>query len=204
MVIGRLIGACDWWACHLTIPRPRTVSLQVAKSLGDDHAGLRLLTIGQRASVGGQPERCFVAGKDLGADTLYVVHGGDHPKLFATEFVARDVSWALPPGLVPGPGGRLAVKVQVRHNSPAVQCELVVPDLSAPAGPRTLASIGWIPPADDGWHGDGRPKGIEPFSDEIKFVLRTPIRAVVPGQAVAIYDISDRLCLGGGIICDAV
>ena len=199
MVTGRLIGACDWCACHLTIRRPVRV-LQVVKSLGDDHAGLRLLTIGQRASVGGQPARCFVAGKDLGTDTLYVVHGGDHPKLFATEFVARDVNWALPPGLVPGPGVRLAVKVQVRHNSPAVQCELIVPDLSAPAGPRTLASIGWIPPAD----GDGSPKGIEPFSDEIKFVLRTPIRAVVPGQAVAIYDISDQLCLGGGIICDAV
>ena len=177
----------------------------MVKTLGDDHPGLRLLTIGQRASVGGQPERCFVVGKDLETDTLYVVHGGDHPKLLASEFVARDVSWALPPGMAPGPGARLAVKVQVRHNSPAVECELILPDRSAPAGPpRTLASIGWTPATDGGRGGICDRKGIELRRDEVKFVLRTPIRSVVPGQAVAIYDISDRVCLGGGIICDAV
>ena len=64
-----------------------------------EHVGLAFYTIGQRKGVGiggqksGSGEGWYVAGKDMGANTLYVVQGHEHPWLRATSLQASDAHW---------------------------------------------------------------------------------------------------------------
>ena len=64
-----------------------------------EHVGLAFYTIGQRKGVGiggqksGSGEAWYVAGKDMGANTLYVVQGHEHPWLRAASLQASDAHW---------------------------------------------------------------------------------------------------------------
>jgi len=64
-----------------------------------EHVGLAFYTIGQRKGVGiggqksGSGEGWYVAGKDMGANTLYVVQGHEHPWLRAASLQASDAHW---------------------------------------------------------------------------------------------------------------
>jgi tRNA-specific 2-thiouridylase len=67
------------------------------------HDGLMYYTLGQRQGLGiggsGTGEPWFVAGKDLVSNTLYVVQGEQHPKLYSIELEASGVNWIS--GLLP-------------------------------------------------------------------------------------------------------
>jgi tRNA-uridine 2-sulfurtransferase len=81
-----------------------------------EHVGLSFYTLGQRKGIGigGLKERgaakggsehapWFVARKDMGANTLYVVQGHDHPWLLSPALQADDASWIA--GAAPAAGG---------------------------------------------------------------------------------------------------
>ncbi|MEA3121269.1 MAG: tRNA-uridine 2-sulfurtransferase [Paraburkholderia sp.] len=82
------------------------------------HIGLAFYTFGQRKGIGlggskaGSGEPWFVAGKDMAANTLYVVQGHEHPWLLSKTLVAGNVSWIS--GAAPEPGV-LAAKSRYRQ-----------------------------------------------------------------------------------------
>ena len=64
------------------------------KTVGQ-HIGLAFYTIGQRKGIGlgGAGDAWYVAGKDMGSNTLVVVQGHDHPQLMKRSLRAEDASW---------------------------------------------------------------------------------------------------------------
>jgi tRNA-specific 2-thiouridylase len=79
------------------------------------HQGLSFYTLGQRQGLGigglkekgaprggGEHAPWFVARKDMGTNTLWVVQGHDHPWLQSQALVADDASWTA--GHPPAPG----------------------------------------------------------------------------------------------------
>lgn len=63
------------------------------------HQGLMHYTLGQRKGLGiggrrdAKESPWYVADKDLASNTLVVVQGHDHPRLFSRGLVARDIHW---------------------------------------------------------------------------------------------------------------
>jgi tRNA-specific 2-thiouridylase len=94
-----------------------------------EHIGLAFYTLGQRKGIGiggqrgrqeqdGTSQPWFVAGKDMGSNTLLVAQGRDHPALLSESLFADTVSWIA--GYAP-PAGRYASKTRYRQaDSPAV------------------------------------------------------------------------------------
>src|SRR5689334_11378724 len=91
-----------------------------------EHQGLMYYTIGQRQGLGiggrreGAGDPWYVAGKDLGRNTLLVVQGHDHAMLMRKRLAAADASWVS--GDAPG-AGAFAAKTRYRQADSA--CELV-------------------------------------------------------------------------------
>ncbi len=90
-----------------------------------EHVGLSFYTLGQRKGIGigglkergvprgsGEHAPWFVARKDMGANTLYIVQGHDHPWLLSQRLGADDASWIA--GHAPTRGG-LAAKTRYRQ-----------------------------------------------------------------------------------------
>ncbi|ANH79171.1 tRNA-specific 2-thiouridylase MnmA [Candidatus Chlamydia sanziniae] len=63
------------------------------------HSGAHYYTIGQRRGlrVGGSEKPCYVVGKDMEKNILYIVRGEDHPLLYQQELVAEDMNWFIDP-----------------------------------------------------------------------------------------------------------
>ena len=84
------------------------------------HVGLMYYTLGQRQGlgIGGRRESSgdpwYVAGKDLGTNTLTVVQGHDHERLLSRRLVAGDASWVG--GEVPSAQAPLAAKTRYRQS----------------------------------------------------------------------------------------
>jgi tRNA-uridine 2-sulfurtransferase len=84
-----------------------------------DHEGLMYYTLGQRQGLGiggrrgGAGEPWYVAGKDLGSNTLTVVQGHDHVRLMSAKLLAGDASWVA--GAPPEPAPGLAAKTRYRQ-----------------------------------------------------------------------------------------
>jgi tRNA-specific 2-thiouridylase len=84
-----------------------------------EHVGLAFYTLGQRKGIGiggtrdGSGEPWFVARKDMGSNTLWIVQGHDHPWLLAERLSAIDASWIS--GMPPAAGTRLAAKTRYRQ-----------------------------------------------------------------------------------------
>jgi tRNA-specific 2-thiouridylase len=93
-----------------------------------DHEGLMYYTLGQRQGLGiggrrgGAGEPWYVAGKDLGSNTLTVVQGHDHARLMSRKLLAGDASWVA--GKAPEPGPGLAAKTRYRQADAA--CTIAV------------------------------------------------------------------------------
>lgn len=85
------------------------------------HSGVAYYTLGQRhgLAIGGPGEPWFVAGKDVGTNTLVVVQGADHPALFSSSLVATELSWvnpaALPTATAPPTSWSCSAKVRYRQ-----------------------------------------------------------------------------------------
>ncbi|HZZ92962.1 MAG TPA: tRNA 2-thiouridine(34) synthase MnmA [Usitatibacter sp.] len=83
------------------------------------HEGLMYYTLGQRQGLGiggrrdASAEPWYVAGKDLGSNTLIVVQGHDHEKLMRRRLEAADASWIA--GEPPGIPDALAAKTRYRQ-----------------------------------------------------------------------------------------
>jgi tRNA-specific 2-thiouridylase len=88
-----------------------------------EHVGLSFYTLGQRKGIGlggsrkhrdadGNHEPWYVARKDIGTNTLYVVQGHDHPWLLSPSLEAGQLSWIAghPPD-----DGRLHAKTRYRQ-----------------------------------------------------------------------------------------
>lgn len=86
------------------------------------HDGLMFYTIGQRKglAIGGMKEGSgepfYVAGKDMSTNTLLVVQGENHPKLFASGLTCGPIHWLL--GKAPEQT-HLRAKVRYRQNDQA-------------------------------------------------------------------------------------
>ena len=91
-----------------------------------EHVGLSFYTLGQRQGLGigglkargaqkggGEHAPWFVARKDLGTNTLWVVQGHAHPWLLSHALSALDASWVA--GEAPSPSATLAAKTRYRQ-----------------------------------------------------------------------------------------
>ena len=69
------------------------------------HDGLMYYTIGQRRGLGiggcGTGESWFVVGKDMEKNRLLVAQGDDHPMLYSTKAIGKEVTWVGEPPLTP-------------------------------------------------------------------------------------------------------
>jgi tRNA-specific 2-thiouridylase len=88
-----------------------------------EHAGLAFYTLGQRhgLDIGGVdgfgPAPWYVADKELATNTLVVVQGTDHPRLYQNWLEAEDVHWidGPPPGWGHGTVLQCAAKTRYRQ-----------------------------------------------------------------------------------------
>jgi tRNA-uridine 2-sulfurtransferase len=89
-----------------------------------EHVGLAFYTLGQRKGIGvggvkdSSGEAWFVARKDLGSNTLWVVQGHDDPRLMTDQLVALNATWTS--GIPPAVGTSLAAKTRYRQTD--AQC----------------------------------------------------------------------------------
>ena len=105
-------------------PKPGTIVTDSGVVVGH-HGGLMFYTVGQRQGlgIGGLKNYSdapwFVADKNIETNELVVVQGVDHPKLFATGLLARQINWIGEPPRLPG---RFTAKV--RYRAPDTSCTI--------------------------------------------------------------------------------
>ena len=103
MLIGLLaLSLTNYLLRYLPAAKGEIRCLDDDKVIGE-HDGLAFHTIGQRKGLhiggtkkyarDGEHDAWFVAGKDIGANVLYVVQGHDHPALLVEELRAGQLSW---------------------------------------------------------------------------------------------------------------
>ncbi len=100
--------------------RPGPIEDEQGTVVGE-HRGLMFYTIGQRGGLGlggraGAPEApWYVAAKRTADNTLVVVQGAHHPRLFSAALIADSFHWiGDPPVTAAGALGR-ALRVRIRH-----------------------------------------------------------------------------------------
>jgi tRNA-specific 2-thiouridylase len=111
------------------------------------HEGLAYYTLGQRQGLGiggtkdGGAAPWFVAGKDMAANTLVVVQGHDHPRLYRDTVDATALHWIA--GAAPAADVLVRLGAKTRYRMPDAPCALA---LDAEGGGRaTFASPQWAP-----------------------------------------------------------
>ncbi len=93
-----------------------------------EHQGLMYYTLGQRQGLGiggrrdGPGSPWYVAGKDLGTNTLVVVQGHDDPRLLSGRLRATDAAWIA--GEPPEDPGDLGAKTRYRQADAACALRL--------------------------------------------------------------------------------
>jgi tRNA-specific 2-thiouridylase len=90
------------------------------------HRGLERYTLGQRSGLGiggrkdGGEAPWFVAGKDLARNTLVVVQGADHPRLFCAGLAGTSPHWIRGAA----PAAEFACTAKLRYRQPDVDCRV--------------------------------------------------------------------------------
>ncbi len=103
------------------------------KVIGQHH-GLMYYTLGQRQGLGigglrdfGE-EPWFVVAKDLSRNRLVVTQGTDHPALYHSALIARQVTWVVAPEIVPGLPFECCAKTRYRQPDQACRIEKLSAD----------------------------------------------------------------------------
>ena len=115
----------EFLAGHLAAT-PGPIEDETGRVVGQ-HQGLMFHTLGQRGGlgIGGRSEALdaawYVAAKRLADNTLVVVQGHEHPRLFSDSLVADTLHWVngTPPGLA-----GLALTARIRHRQPLQRVEV--------------------------------------------------------------------------------
>lgn len=83
------------------------------------HEGAHYYTVGQRRGLdlGGSDKPCYVVGKDMERNIVYIVRGDDHPLLYRQELTARELNWFIEPEHFPK-----YCTAKVRYRSPDEPC----------------------------------------------------------------------------------
>lgn len=91
-----------------------------------EHDGLMYYTIGQRKGlgIGGAGEPWFVVGKDVAANILYVAQGSDHPALFSSGLIAKDLQWVKGAPPVEASAGKFACTAKFRYRQADQEVEV--------------------------------------------------------------------------------
>lgn len=85
------------------------------------HVGLPFYTIGQREGIGiGGTGPYFVVRKESGTNTLVVAKGEEHPALFGTSLLAKDMHW-----IAGHPPKSTHLSAKIRYRTPDQECELI-------------------------------------------------------------------------------
>ncbi|SPN73573.1 tRNA-specific 2-thiouridylase mnmA,tRNA-specific 2-thiouridylase MnmA,Predicted ATPase of the PP-loop superfamily implicated in cell cycle control,tRNA (5-methylaminomethyl-2-thiouridylate)-methyltransferase,tRNA methyl transferase [Chlamydia serpentis] len=84
------------------------------------HEGAHYYTVGQRRGLdlGGSEKPCYVIGKNIEENVVYIVRGEDHPQLYLQELTARELNWFV------APDSRYCCTAKVRYRSPDEECVL--------------------------------------------------------------------------------
>lgn len=103
------------------------IDMDTGEKVGE-HTGLMYYTLGQRRGLGiggrGSGERWYVCEKDLEKNILYVVQGGNNPRLFSKGFTASGAS------MINGryPADTFRCDVRIRHLQPLKKATVTVND----------------------------------------------------------------------------
>ncbi|MEF9497290.1 tRNA 2-thiouridine(34) synthase MnmA [Chlamydia sp. 04-14] len=85
------------------------------------HEGAHYYTIGQRRGLdlGGSEKPCYVVGKDIEKNIVYIVRGEDHPLLYQKELTAKELNWFVSPEAI------TQCSAKVRYRSADEECEIL-------------------------------------------------------------------------------
>jgi tRNA-specific 2-thiouridylase len=140
-----------------------------------EHAGLSFFTIGQKAAIGGQPLKWYVARKDKARNVIEVAPSRDHVSLHTAKIWTRlsSFNWLhLEHALsITKEGATMNFKARTLHRGPLLQCKVTTDATDT-----------------------------TPFQDVMLLVQFTEKEqfGVAVGQQVVLYD--GEVCVGGGRI----
>ena len=117
--VGQRAGRFSSFLDGYIAPQPGDLVDPHGRVLGR-HAGLHTLTVGEKARIGGRPERLFVARKHAHNNSMVVVPAG-HPMLFCTKAYVHHLHWIWDHYHPPRNATLLA---QVRHRQQETPCTL--------------------------------------------------------------------------------
>ncbi len=166
-----------------TLPPGDFVNIDNGEVIGHHDGPGLLLTVGQGAKIPGASAKWFVVGRNAqNPSTILVGAGTDHPALYTHTFQVSDMNWMA--GIPPPPLLVASVMYNNGNNNNAP-----VKKMSAWCRARHLYDLA---ACDLMW---------DPYTNVLTVHAHAPLRAVTPGQTLAVYVGGDGLiCLGGGPI----
>mmetsp|Transcript_20136 Transcript_20136/g.28865 ORF Transcript_20136/g.28865 Transcript_20136/m.28865 type:complete len:398 (-) Transcript_20136:83-1276(-) len=169
---------------YMPLKRGRFIDMDTGKVVGR-HSGCEVLTVGQRARIGGCPEKYYIASKAVQGQPgdVYVVPGVDHPALFTKSVTLSShlISWIAghPPPIFLQPQSRQDLKGFL-----PVNCSYKVRSVQPPAACTvTLFQSDAVD---------------SPEEYDLRVDFFEPQRAVSAGQILVLY--LDEQCLGGAVL----
>ena len=181
-VPGRWVEVADTPAGADAPSTPLTPSLWAGPDAGPC-PDILAVTMGQRARLGGGTAARYVAGKDLISKLVVTAPGRAHAALFSRSASLAVPCWVAgeaPPEVAAGG----ALQFKARYRAPLRWGRVVSAGQNAGFTPTSLVRLAAPPP-----------------SPSLVIHFDAPVRAVTPGQAVALY--RGEECLGAAPIAEA-
>ncbi|CAM9372562.1 unnamed protein product [Choristocarpus tenellus] len=206
--IGKRRRWSDFLKGYLAPTEGNFICVETGKCMGK-HMGFELYTIGQGASISGTSEKMFVTLVHPPTSCVLVAPGTGHPSLFSGGLAVRfeDFHWVAgsPPAELQGDGeegepegkGQLQCMFRIRHGEELASCSVQLSRDHRIFEGNGYDDLDWLQTRHSE-EGDGT------SYDEGGLVLQMefePVRAVAPGQVVALYE--RDVCLGSGVILRA-
>ena len=183
------------------VERPGEIVDTLNRPIGQ-HQGLFLFTVGQKARVSGLPERYYVVGKDTVANKVVLDRGRECSGLYSTTVFVKDVRLSSPSLLQSLQQGQTRTcRARTRHQqAPSIGTLTMqhVPSAFISSPYNRIGYVPWLPSRTELLQSLGATVPV------LAFTSASPLRAVTPGQFLALYDEELRVCHGGGTIIDSV